>query len=331
MQLGNQKKRLRIISAVLGLGIMITILKFIAYYITHSNAIYTDALENIINVVAGGFAFYSIYLAAQPKDINHPYGHGKIEFFAVGFEGALIVFAAINIIYKSFNSFITPQIIHQLEKGIWLTVIAGLLNLIIGFYVVKKGKKLNSITLEADGKHLITDAYTSAGLVFGLLLIKYTQIYVLDSIISLILGFLILYNGYHLIRKSVSGLMDEVDINLVHNIVKILQKERKPEWIDVHNLRTQKYGHDLHIDCHITIPYYFDLIRAHDEVEAIEKIIEHNIENSVELFIHVDPCLPNCCNYCGVACPVRKHPQERTIVWNTNLVVNNAKHFIDHA
>lgn len=326
----NQKKRLRIISAVLIFGVLITALKFIAYFITHSNAIYTDALENIINVVAGSFAFYSIYLAAQPKDINHPYGHGKVEFFAVGFEGALIVFAAINIIYKSIVAFLNPQELHKIDTGIWLSIIAGALNFVIGYYLVKQGKKLNSITLEADGKHLKTDAYTSLGLVIGLLLIKVTNIFILDSVISLILGFLILYNGYHLIRKSISGLMDESDVSLVNSIVTILQKERKPDWIDVHNLRTQKYGHDLHIDCHLTIPYYYDLVRVHDEVEAIEKLIEQNVENNVELFIHVDPCEPNCCNYCSLACAVRKHPQERTIDWNTNNVMNNSKHFVEH-
>ncbi len=323
----NQKKRLRIISLVLVFGVIITGIKFVAYFITNSNAIYTDALENIINVVAGLFAFYSIYLAAQPKDSNHPYGHGKVEFFAVGFEGALIIFAAINIIYKSIEAFINPELISKLDSGIWLTVIAGFMNYAVGYIVIKQGKKLHSMTLEADGKHLMTDAYTSAGLVLGLFVIKFTGLYVLDSVISLILGLMILYNGYHLLRKSVSGLMDEVDTELVDDIVKIFEKERKPEWIDIHNLRTQKYGHDLHIDCHVTIPYYFDLIRVHDEIELIEQTIERNVSNNVETFIHVDPCLPNCCNYCSMECEYRKHPQERTISWSTNLVMNNAKHF----
>ncbi len=323
----NNKKKLNIISAILIAGVFITALKFIAYFITRSNAIYTDALENIINVVAGAFAFYSIYLASQPKDTNHPYGHGKIEFFAVGFEGALIIFAAINIIYKSVYAMLNPQIIHQLEEGIWLSIVAGVLNFAMGVYLIKQGKLLNSITLEADGKHLKTDAYTSAGLVLGLIVIKFTSYYFLDSIISLILGFLILYNGYHLIRKSISGLMDETDTTLIKTIVNILEKERKSDWIDIHNLRTQQYGHDLHIDCHITIPYYYDLVRAHDELKAIEKIIKLNVDNDVELFIHVDPCLPNCCNYCTMECHVRKHPQERTITWNVDNVMNNAKHF----
>ncbi len=323
----NQKKRLQIISSVLLFGVLVTVLKFVAFFITKSNAIYTDALENIINVVAGAFAFYSIYLAAQPKDSNHPYGHGKIEFFAVGFEGALIIFAGINIIYKSVDGILHPVEINHIQNGIYLSCVAGLINFGVGFFASKQGKKLNSITLEADGKHLMTDAYTSAGLIVGLIIIQSTKIYILDSIISLLLGFIILYNGYHLIRKSISGLMDEVDQSLINTIVSIFEKERKPEWIDVHNLRTQKYGHDLHIDCHVTIPYYYDLVRVHDEVEQIESLIKKNVENNVELFIHVDPCVENCCNYCGVDCPVRKHPQERVISWNSTLIMNNAKHY----
>lgn len=326
----TQKKRLRIISAVLVFGIAITIIKFVAYFLTKSNAIYTDALENIINVVAGMFAFYSIYLAARPKDSNHPYGHGKIEFFAVGFEGALIVFAAINIIYKSIESIIHPQVLKHIDQGIWLSISAGLMNLFLGWYVLNRGKKLSSLTLQADGKHLMVDAFTSAGLIIGLIVIKFTELYILDSIISIILGLVILYNGYNLVRKSISGLMDEVDADLVQNIVNILEKERKPEWIDVHNLRTQQYGSDVHIDCHITIPYYFDLVRVHDEVESIEHIIEESLDSNVELFIHVDPCLPNCCNYCSMECSQRKHPQERTITWNSEIIMNNAKHFVDH-
>lgn len=323
----NQKKRLQVISSVLLFGVVVTVLKFIAFFITKSNAIYTDALENIINVVAGAFAFYSIYLAARPKDNNHPYGHGKIEFFAVGFEGALIIFAGINIIYKSIVGILHPNEINHIQNGIYLTIVAGLLNFGVGIFASKQGKKLHSITLEADGKHLMTDAYTSAGLIVGLIIIQSTKIFMLDSIISLLLGAIILYNGYHLIRKSVSGLMDEVDQELIERMVSIFEKERKPEWIDVHNLRTQKYGHDLHIDCHVTIPYYYDLIRVHDEVEQIESLIKKNVENNVELFIHVDPCVENCCNYCGVDCPVRKYPQERTINWNSTLIMNNAKHY----
>lgn len=327
-----QDKRLKIISITLIAGVFITIIKFIAYFITHSNAIYTDALENIINVLASAFAFYSIYLAAQPKDKNHPYGHGKVEFFAVGFEGALIIIAAINIIYNSIDSIINPEQIRNIDQGIYLIVFAGILNFFLGYFLIRKSKELKSITLEADGKHLMVDAYTSAGLIAGLVLIYLTEIYILDAIISFILALLILYNGYKLLRKSISGLMDESDITLVHDLVKILNIHRKVEWIDIHNLRVQKYGSDLHIDCHLTLPYYFELNRMHDEVQELHKLIEKEADATVEIFIHVDPCLPECCMYCSVInCHKRTSEKTIDIKFDLDNIVNNAKHFASHA
>lgn len=324
----ESQKRIRVILLALVAGVLITIIKFSAYYITRSNAILTDALENIINIVAGTFAFYSIYLASRPKDNNHPYGHGKVEFFAVGFEGALISFAGISIIYKSVMSLIHPQGISMLMEGIGITVVAGLANFFLGRYLVNKGKELNSMTLEADGKHLLSDSYTSVGLVAGLLIIYFTGYYVLDSVFSIILGALILYGGYKLLRKSVSGLMDEVDLSLVEQIVDILQKHRKDQWIDIHNLRAQRYGADLHIDCHLTLPYYYDLNQMHDEVSSIEKLIAEKSRTQVELFIHVDPCIRECCHYCRVEnCPVRAEAKRVDIKWEMDIVMRNAKHY----
>jgi cation diffusion facilitator family transporter len=326
-----QRERLRVITWVLIVGVAITILKFVAFFITHSNAIYTDALENIINVLAAAVAFYSIYLSARPKDLNHPYGHGKIEFFAVGFEGALICFAGINILYRAIYGIIFPSVLDNLVQGIWLTSIAGAANLLMGWIVVQKGKKLKSVTLEADGKHLLSDAYSSLGLIIGLILIQLTGIQMLDNIIALILAGVILWSGSRLIRKSVAGLMDEVDEDLLNKIVEILQANRKPQWVDVHNLRVQKYGPDIHIDCHVTLPFYFDLQQMHDELKAIENLLEINTQTNVELFIHVDPCLPECCSYCTMGnCAERSAALKAPIVWTNNNVMLNAKHFNQH-
>lgn len=327
-----QDKSLKIISLTLIIGVFITIIKFVAFYITRSNSIYTDALENIINVLASAFAFYSIYLAAQPKDKNHPYGHGKIEFFAVGFEGALIIIAAINIIYNAIDSLINPQNILNIDIGIYLIVIAGLMNFVLGYYLVRKSKQLKSITLEADGKHLMVDAYTSVGLVAGLVIIYFTKLYLLDAILSMLLAILIIYNGYRLLRKSISGLMDESDLEVVNNIVKILNENRRDEWIDVHNLRVQKYGSDLHIDCHLTLPFYFDLNTVHDEVQQLHELIDKKIDANIEIFIHADPCLPECCIYCSMKnCDKRRSVKTTEILFNIDNIVNNAKHFASHA
>lgn len=302
--------------------------KFVAYFITHSNAILTDALESIVNVLASSFAFYSIYLATLPKDTNHPYGHGKVEFFSAFLEGTLISIAGILIILKSSYDLVFPKPIFQLLEGALIIGGTGVVNLLIGYYLVNTGKKHRSITLEADGKHLLTDAITSAGLVVGIILIQLTQILWLDSIISILLGLYIIYNGYLLTRKSVGGLMDESNTVLVKDIISILQANRRDPWIDVHNLRAQQYGADLHIDCHVTMPYYFDLKLVHQEISDLDAIVNVEASHKTELFIHTDPCLPDCCNYCKMQkCPVRAHPFHQEIEWTINNATKNQKHF----
>ncbi len=302
--------------------------KFAAYFITHSNAILTDAMESIVNVLAGAFAFYSIYLATLPKDTNHPYGHGKVEFFSAFLEGTLISMAGVVIILKSSYDLVFPKPIFQLFEGAAIIGATGIVNLIIGYYLINAGKKHRSITLEADGKHLLTDAVTSAGLVIGVILIQITHLYWLDSIISILLGMYIIYNGYLLARLSVGGLMDESNILLVNDIIVVLQDNRRDPWIDIHNLRAQQYGSDLHIDCHVTMPYYFDLNQVHQEVSDIDKMVNGNTGHQTELFIHTDPCLPACCNYCKMkACPVRSEPFNGEIKWNIENATKNQKHF----
>lgn len=310
------------------LSILIMLAKFVAYFITNSNAILTDAAESIVNVLASSFAFYSIYLATLPKDTNHPYGHGKVEFFSAFIEGILIALAGIIIVFKSGYDIVYPKQIGQLFEGATIIGATGLANLVLGYYLIKTGKNHKSITLEADGKHLLIDAITSAGLVLGVLLIKITGIFVLDSIISILLGLYIIYNGYKLTRRSVGGLMDESNVELVKSIIDILQSNRKDPWIDVHNLRAQQYGADLHIDCHITLPYYFDLNRVHQEISDIDRMINGNADRKTELFIHADPCLPACCNYCRMKeCPVRQEPFRGEIRWTIENATKNQKHF----
>lgn len=324
----NLQPQKKAILTALCISIVLMLAKFVAYFITHSNAILTDAAESIVNVLASSFAFYSIYLATLPKDENHPYGHGKVEFFSAFIEGTLIAIAGIVIVFKSGYDLVFPKPITQLFEGAAIIGATGLVNLFTGYYLINTGKKHKSITLEADGKHLLTDAITSAGLVVGIVLIKLTAVYWMDSVISILLGLYIIYNGYKLTRRSVGGLMDESNITLVETIIKILQNNRKDPWIDVHNLRAQQYGADLHIDCHITLPYYFDLNRVHQEISAIDKMINGNADRKTELFIHADPCLPACCNYCRMdACPVRQEPFRAEIKWTIENATKNQKHF----
>lgn len=304
------------------------IAKFGAYFLTASNFVLTDAAESIVNILASSFAFFSIYLSSQPRDENHPYGHGKVEFFSVFIEGSLIGIAGVGIIIKSVYNIFYPHIIHDLLIGAVIIGVTGIVNGGLGYYMIKRGKALRSITLDADGKHLIADMVTSLGLVVGLLLIYFTKIELLDSVLSIFVGLYILYSGYKLVRKSVSGLMDEADFQVVSDIVAILNDKRRDEWIDIHNFRAQKYGNELHIDCHMTLPNYFDLNRVHEEVSLVDKLINEEASIKTELFIHSDPCLPYCCHYCSMPnCPIRSEPKTTTITWTMENLIRNKKHF----
>ncbi|SEL04125.1 cation diffusion facilitator family transporter [Parapedobacter koreensis] len=321
-------KQKNIILFALAAGVVLMLVKFAAYLLTNSNAILTDAMESIVNVVASGFAFYSIHLSARPKDQNHPYGHGKVEFFSVFLEGGLIFIAGVLILGKAIYNIFLPEPLGNLLGGIGLIALTGIVNFVLGTYMVNQSKRLNSLTLQADGKHLQTDAYSTAGLLVGLSLLYFTGLAWIDVVLSIGLGLYILFSGYKLLRKSIAGLMDESDMQLVGEVAAILQQYRKDDWIDVHNLRVQRYGHELHIDGHVTLPYYYDLNKVHDEVSAIDALINSRLHANTELFIHADPCMPACCHYCRIKdCPVRNESRSVDIIWDKQLISKNEKHF----
>lgn len=321
-------KQKNIILIALGVGIILMLIKFSAYLLTRSNAILTDAMESIVNVVASGFAFYSIHLAAKPRDENHPYGHGKVEFFSVFLEGGLIFIAGILIVGKAIYNVFFPETVVNIAEGIGLLAVTGVVNFILGNYMIRQGRLLNSITLMADGRHLCVDGYSTLGLLLGLGLMYFTGYTWIDIVLSIGLGLYILLNGYSLLRKSIGGLMDESDVNLIEKVASVLQQYRRDDWIDVHNLRVQRYGHELHIDCHVTLPNYYDLNRAHQELSDIDMLINSQLHTHTELFIHADPCLPQCCHYCKKKdCPIRSEPQILEVIWDKDRISKNVKHF----
>jgi cation diffusion facilitator family transporter len=229
-----------------------------------------------------------------------------VEFFSVFLEGGLIFIAGAIILAKACYNLFFPAALTHLEQGIYLIGITSVINFAVGFYIMKRGRALGSITLVADGKHLQVDAYSTVGLILGLLLMRLTGFQWIDVVISIVLGLFILFNGYKLLRQSIGGLMDESDTALVQDVVEILERNRKDEWIDVHNLRVQRYGNELHVDCHLTLPRYLDLIQVHDEISAVDKIVNKEMSVRTEFFVHADPCLPQCCQYCQVDnCPIR--------------------------
>ncbi len=304
--------------------------KFTAYYLTGSNAILTDALESIINVIAGSFALYSMHYASKPQDRDHPYGHGKMEYLSAGFEGALILFAGLAIITKAGYAFFIPHEITSADTGTVLSAISGLCNFLMGYYLIQQGKKHNSALMVADGKHLVSDTVSSIGLVLGLIVIWLTGMFWLDNLMAVIFGAMILYTGFKLIRESVTSLLDEADQGKLEQVVEIISKNRKDKWIDIHNLRALKYGSSLHVDCHITLPWYDSLEDSHAEVEEVEKLVANELQGEVEFFIHADPCIPSSCPLCTMEkCRERKTPFVKRLDWTLENVLPDRKHRLE--
>lgn len=321
------EKNLQLQKWIVLVAIVLFIIKIVAYYLTSSVSILTDALESTVNVAAGFIGLYSLYISSKPSDQNHPYGHGKAEFISAAVEGTLIAVAGFVIIYKAITNFIHPQPIQKLDYGILLIAITAAINLIFGVFSVRQGKRNNSLALIASGRHLQSDTFSTIGIIGGLILIYYTKLLWLDGAIALLFALIIIVTGYRIIRKSIAGIMDEADTSLLENMVTVLNNNRRQNWVDLHNLRVIKYGGRLHVDCHLTVPWYLNVQEAHIEVEELSKLIKEQFSNSMELFVHSDGCQYYQCPICFKNdCPVRQHPFVKRIEWTIENVLADKKH-----
>ncbi|MBX2955526.1 MAG: cation transporter [Cyclobacteriaceae bacterium] len=309
---------------------ILLITKMFAYFITGSVAILTDALESIVNVVSGFLGLYSLYLSAKPRDADHPYGHGKVEFLSAAIEGSMIFIAGLLIIYEAIKNLITPSPIQQLDMGMILIGATAGINLTMGLWCIRTGRKNNSLALQASGRHLLSDTYSTLGILIGLLLIFITDILWLDSAIAILFSVIILYTGYKIIRSSLAGIMDERDMELLTRMVTMLNANRRENWIDLHNMRIIKYGATLHLDCHLTVPWYLNVHEAHHEIDALASLVRKGFGESLELFVHSDGCLDFSCRICSKTdCPVRKYAVERRVEWTVENMVSNKKHEVN--
>ncbi len=326
----NSKETLRIQSWILFIAVLLFSIKIIAWWLTHSVAILTDALESIVNVIAGLVGLYSLTIAYKPRDINHPYGHGKAEFLSAAIEGTLIMLAGVFIIYEAIMQLIHPRVLQQLNYGILLIGISAIINFIVGLYAVKKGKINDSEALQASGHHLKSDTYATLAIMVGLVLIYLTHIHQLDSIVAIIMSLVIMFIGYRIARKSVAGIMDEADEKILGKVIALLNNNRLPNWIDIHNLRVIKFGNVLHVDCHMTVPWFLNVREAHDEIDRLRKLIQSEFGSVMEFFVHSDGCIPTCCPVCiKNDCKVREHPFVKKIEWEMQNAIPNKKHDVN--
>jgi cation diffusion facilitator family transporter len=324
------KSNLRIQKLAIYVGITLLIIKFTAYFLTNSNAILTDAFESIVNVFASFIGLFSLTISSTPKDKNHPYGHGKIEFISGLAEGLMLLIAAFLIIATAIYGFFVPNVLEKLDLGLGLIIISGIVNYIIGEMAERQGKKTDSMTLIAGGKHLKADAYTTLGLVIGLILIMVSGLVWIDNVVALAFGVLILFSSWKILRKSVAGIMDEADFESLEKLAHGLESNRIPEWVDIHNLRLVKYGPDPHIDCHLTIPYYRDLKFANKQILKLNEIVNETMGIDSEMFVHVDPCVSNQCSICEVQdCNFRKNAFNKKIKWSLENILQDKHHGLD--
>lgn len=309
-------------------SVVLFALKVLAYFLTNSVAVLTDALESTVNVVTGFTGLYSLRLAAKPRDREHPYGHGKAELISASFEGILILVAGLVIIYESIINLVHAHPVKQLDTGILIISATAAINWFVGAWCIRTSRAHHSVALEASGRHLQSDTWTTVGIVGGLILLRFTGIAWIDSGVAIIFAILIMVEGYRIIRQTVAGIMDEADEYLLKRLIALLNQHKRPAWIDLHNLRTIKYGYILHLDCHLTVPWYYNVNEAHLEIDALHALIGEQFHQSLEMFVHTDGCVPPAsCRVCPLTeCLVRKSPFEGRLEWTLENITSNVKH-----
>lgn len=282
--------------------------KFIAFFLTNSVGILTDAMESIVNVMAGFISLYSLRWAARPKDKQHPFGHGKMELISASIEGLLIMVAGGVIIYEGIKRLFDPSQIDKLDIGIVVIAVAGLINYIMGWYSIRIGKKYNSIALISGGKHLQSDTYSTIGLVAGLILLYITGLAWIDSALALLFGLIIIATGISILRKTIANLLDKADNQVLEAISQTIVDHRSPEWIDVHNLKVIRYGSHYYMDCDLTLPWFYNIKQGHQVCKQLENNILTGFSERILVSIHLDFCTPKNCTHCSLSpCPQRKH------------------------
>lgn len=274
---------LSITAAILTIG-----LKATAYFLTQSVGLLSDAMESLVNLVGALMALSMLTIAARPPDEDHPYGHSKAEYFSSGLEGSLIVIAAVSIGYAAIERLIYPRSLDQIGLGLLISVFASLINLGVALILLKAARQYNSITLKANANHLLTDVWTSVGVLIGVGLVAFTGWNPLDPIVALIVAANIIWTGSRIVRQSIHGLMDTAWEASDQQRLYELLKPYVESGIEYHALRTRQAGARRFVSIHILVPGKWSVERGHLLLEHIESDIRENFSN-VTVFTHLEP------------------------------------------
>ena len=319
----ERRLRLSTMGSVLGLSLVVLAVKAVAWWLTGSRGLLSDAIESLANVLTGGFGLFAVWWAARPPDASHPYGHGRLQDFSAGLEGLVVLLAGAGIVREAVPHLFAPAPLERLGEGIGLAVVAGLVNGIAGVVLLVRGRRLGTEVLSAEGTHLLGDTLTTAGVIVGLLLVQVTGRPVIDAAVATVIGVVVLGSGVRLLARAGRRLLDREDQPLLERIARALESRRRPEWIEVHLLRARRAGAVVLVDFHLTLPRYWSLERVHDEQHRMATDLIEALGEPAEVLIHPDPCTASLCPRCAVEpCPVRSCPQVVHEPWTARRVVS---------
>lgn len=309
--------------ASLVFGGLIAAVKFAGFLVTGSSAIFSDAMESMVNVTAAAFSAYSVYQSGKDADPAHPYGHGRWEYLSAGFEGGLISLAGALIMYRSAVQVFQGVKIEAIDKGIFLEAIGALMNLALGWILIRGGKRYHSDALTADGKHILSDVITTAGVLAGLGLVWLTGWALLDPIVAGLSALWILVSGWRIVMRSVARLLDTPDPRTLEAVVRAVVKSRSEHFINLHRLRLRESGRNIHLDFHAVVPRYLPLEVLHQAETKLSFDMADTLGRPVDLIVHLDPCSNDQCRVCPVeSCPVRFEPQTGEIGWGPEEIIH---------
>lgn len=281
-------RTLKIAFGSLAVGIVVMAIKLVAYFLTGSIGLYSDALESLVNVGAAGAVIIAVWLARKPADANHPYGHTKAEYFSAVAEGVLIIIAAASILRESYDGLIEPPVIEDATIGIIVNLAATALNAAWGWVLLSRGRLLGSPALVADGKHLFADVITSVGVAIGVVLAIATNTPIIDPIAAALVALNVLWSGWLLVKQSISGLMDEAaPSDQVERMREIIARHAEGA-IEAHDLRTRNAGALTFLDFHLVVAGDMSVTQAHDICDRIERALHEAFED-IRVTIHVEP------------------------------------------
>lgn len=279
----------RAMNLSVAVGILLLVAKITAYRLTLSAGILSDAAESVVHVFAVGFAAYSLWFSRKPADEGHLYGHEKIGFFSAGFEGALIIIAAGYIFYEAVYAILFGPELERLGVGMAMTASVMVINGLLGLYLIRIGKKSHSIILTANGKHVLTDSWTSAGVLIGLMLSALTGWLYWDAICAILVAINITVSGFRLVHKSVAGLMDVADPEVQQTLTAVMDEEARNRGIDYHHLRHRNLGHAYAVDVHLLFPDDMSIRDAHRIATEVEDKLAGALDPVAEVTSHLEP------------------------------------------